>query len=166
MNLNELLAYLHETGLATGIRESSAFPWIESVHVIAIATVVGTIAIVDLRLVGLAAHKRSVQKLLAELLPFTWWAFATAVSTGALLFISNAPSYAQNRPFQLKLAMIALAGINMALFNVFTRRTVHLWDELASPPALAKIAGLSSLTLWTAVICFGRWIGFSLEPFG
>jgi len=166
MTLNDVLRYLYETALATGIREGNAFPWIESIHVIAIVTVVGVIAIVDVRLLGLAAHKRGVKKLLAELLPFTWGAFATAVVTGTLLFISNAPAYAHNRSFQLKLIMMALAGINMALFNVYTRRTVHLWNELASPPVAAKIAGLSSLTLWIAVICFGRWIGFSLEHFG
>ena len=164
--MNDFFVYLYETALAVWIRETNAFPWIESVHVIAIVTVMGTIAIVDLRLLGLAAHQRSVHRLSVELLPFTWGAFATAVVTGTLLFISNAPDYAHNRAFQLKLVMMVLAGINMMLFNIFTRRTVHVWDELASPPIAAKIAGLSSLTLWIAVICFGRWIGFSLEHFG
>jgi hypothetical protein len=55
--------------------------------------------------------------------------------------------------------------VNMGLFNLRTRRTMHLWDEQVSPPPAAKIAGLLSLTLWAAIICFGRRIGFTLEHF-
>jgi len=166
MVLNDFFAYLYDTALANWIRETSAFPWFESFHVISIVTVVGTIAIVDLRLLGLAAHKRSVQKLSAELLPFTWGAFATAAVTGAMMFISNAPSYAHNRPFQLKMITMALAGINMVIFNTLTSRSARVWDEQLAPPLAAKVAGLVSLTLWIAVVCFGRWIGFTLDHFG
>jgi hypothetical protein len=163
--VNELFAYLRDTALAIWIREGDAFPWIETIHVIAIVTVAGTIAIVDLRLLGLAAHKPSVQRLMEELLPWTWAAFLIAATTGTLLFLTNAPAYAHNRAFQLKMVMMALAGVNMGLFNLRTRRTMHLWDEQVSPPPAAKIAGLLSLTLWAAIICFGRRIGFTLEHF-
>jgi len=164
--LNEFFVYLHDSALALAIRESSAFPWIEALHVMAIVTVTGTIAIVDLRLLGVSAHKRSVGQLMKELLPFTWVAFATAFVTGSLLFISNAPAYAHNTPFQMKMVLIVLAGLNMALFNVITSRGLPSWDESPSPPRAAKIAGLCSLVLWTGVIFFGRWIGFTLDNFG
>ena len=163
---NDFFTYLYESALATAIRESNAFPWIEALHVIAIVTVTGTIAIVDLRLLGVPAHKRSAGQLMAELLPFTWAAFATALVTGSLLFISNAPAYAHNTQFQMKMILILLAGLNMALFNVITSRTLHAWDESPSPPNAGKIAGLCSLLLWTGIIFFGRWIGFTLDNFG
>ena len=86
-----LLQALYDSSLGTAIRESSTlFPWIESLHVLMIATVVGTIVMVDLRLMGFAAHRRSARQLIVEMLPFTWVAFVVAVITGTLLFTSNA----------------------------------------------------------------------------
>jgi uncharacterized membrane protein len=164
--LNDFFAALYASSLAAAIRESDAFPWLEALHVIAIVTVTGTISIVDLRLLGVAAHKRSVRHLMAELLPFTWIAFGVALVTGSLLFVSNAPAYARNAQFQMKLLFIVLAGLNMALFNLVTRRSLISWDDASSPPRAAKIAGLCSLALWTSVIFLGRWIGFTLDVFG
>jgi hypothetical protein len=164
--LNEFFVYLHDSALGMSIRASNAFPWLESLHVIAIVTVAGTIAIVDLRLLGVASHKRSVGLLMKELLPFTWVAFATAFVSGSLLFISNASAYAHNTQFQVKMILIVLAGLNMAFFNAITSRTLQSWDELPLPPKAAKLAGLCSLALWTCIIFFGRWIGFTLDHFG
>ena len=95
MTWTDLLQAISDTPVGAGIRESGVlFPWIESVHVLAATTVVGTIAIVDLRLLGYASHRRGARKLILDLLPFTWVAFALALITGALLFTSNAVVYA------------------------------------------------------------------------
>ncbi len=160
-----LTQYLYDTSIATSIREgATAFPWIESFHVLAITVVVGTIAIVDLRLLGVRAHRRSANRLINELLPFTWVAFVVAVITGTLLFISNAPSYWANMQFRVKLCLIALAGINMACFHLTSYRRIGEWDESLPPPTPARVAGATSLLLWISVIFFGRWIGFTLMP--
>ncbi len=163
MALADLIQTLNDLPLAVAIREgSNYFPVFESLHVLSIVTLVGTIAIIDLRLIGLPAHKRSVRQLIIELLPFTWVAFALAVVFGALLFISNANTYAYNTQFQIKMALIVLAGLNMGLFHLITQRNIHLWDELTATPAAAKAAGISSLMLWIGVIFFGRWVGFTI----
>ncbi|MDY6947690.1 MAG: DUF6644 family protein [Pseudomonadota bacterium] len=138
------------------------FPILETVHVLAIALVVGTIAIVDLRLLGVAAHRGSADRLIAELLPYTWVAFVLAVIAGALLFASNAPTYAHNLAFQLKAGLIVLAGLNMAAFHLTTYRRIAHWDEAQSPPTAARVAGATSLCLWVVVVFLGRWVGFTL----
>ncbi|MDO7835551.1 hypothetical protein Q4610_10905 [Sphingobium sp. HBC34] len=166
MSLDTLFQTLYDSQLATTIRENtSAFPWIESVHVLAITLVFGTICIVDLRLLGYASHRRSARTLIAELLPYTWVAFAFAVVTGALLFTSNAVAYAHNAQFQWKMIAIAAAGINMGIFHLTAHRRIVDWDDALPPPLTARIAGASSLLLWTLVIVFGRWIGFTLSIF-
>ncbi len=157
-----LLQTLYDSSIATAIRESSTlFPWIESLHVLMIVTVVGTIVMVDLRLLGISAHRRGARQLIVEMLPFTWVAFVIAAISGSLLFLSNATGYAQSLPFRVKLAAIALAGINMAIFHVTAYRKISEWDDLAHPPKAAKIAGLTSLTLWLLIVFLGRWIGYS-----
>src|SRR3954462_8001352 len=90
-----------------------AFPWLESVHVLAITLVLGSIAVADLRLLGLASVKRPGTQLLNDVLPVTWVAFVVAAITGSAMFTSNAVEYSHNTPFQLKMLMMVLAGLNM-----------------------------------------------------
>ena len=78
VELDRALAWLQTTTVATAISENEIlFPWIESVHVLAIVLVVGTISIVDLRLLGVASRDRTVSRLMADVLPFTWAARAS-----------------------------------------------------------------------------------------
>ncbi|SRR5229473_266190 len=166
MELDVLLRSLEATSIATVIREDeSLFPWVESLHVLAITLVIGSIAVVDLRLIGLASLDRAVTRLTADVLRCTWAAFVAAAITGALLFSSNAFNYAHNFYFQAKLVFLVLAGINMAIFHLFVSRDIERWG--ASPhttPLPAKIAGAVSLLLWIGVVACGRWIGFTLHP--
>ncbi len=163
--MSDFPQYLYDTSLATALREgASLFPWVESIHVLAITLVVGTIAIVDLRLIGFSAHRRSADRLIRDMLPYTWVAFAVAVVTGTLMFISNAPSYWANTEFRVKLCLIVLAGLNMAFFHLTSYRRIGQWDENSPPPWLVRAAGLTSLTLWVLTVFFGRWIGFTLAP--
>ena len=73
MSWHGLLQALDDSAIGSSIRESSLlFPSIETIHVLMATTVVGTIAIVDLRLIGYGAHRRGARRLITELLPFTW----------------------------------------------------------------------------------------------
>lgn len=161
--LDPYLEQLSSAPFAVAISHGATlFPWLECLHVLAISLVVGTILIVDLRLLGYAAHRRSADRLIVELLPYTWAAFAVAVISGVLMFASNAASYAHNVQFQWKLALILLAGINMAVFHLTAHRRIVDWDERHPPPPAARLAGATSLFLWTGVIFLGRWVGFTL----
>ena len=154
----EFLEWLQATPLAVSISETW-FPLIESLHVITMAIVAGTIFIVDTRLIGLTSMKLPFSHVLERLLPWTWGAFACSVVTGSLMFMANATGYYANIPFRVKMALLALAGANMLYFHRVTLRSVSTWDR-DRPPARARLAGVISVCLWCAVIGFGRWIGF------
>jgi hypothetical protein len=160
----QFLQALQDTSIATAIREGeSLFPWIECVHVLALTVVIGSIAIVDLRLLGMASRDRGVAQTTATVLPVTWTAFVLAVITGGLLFASNATTYAHNAYFQVKMALIALAGLNMAVYHLFLNRGVDAWHTPALTPMRARLVGGLSLALWIAIAAFGRWIGFTIN---
>jgi hypothetical protein len=127
------------------------------VHVIALTLVIGSIAVVDLRLLGIAARERDASQLIKAILPVTWVAFAFAVATGVLMFVANPISYIANTAFLVKLGLLLVAGVNMALFHVFAHK--HLATERALAP---RLSGAASLTLWVAIVTAGRWIGFTL----
>jgi hypothetical protein len=140
-----------------------AFPTIESIHVFFLVIVVGTIAIVDLRLLGVASRNRSVSQLSNDVLPITWGAFVMALLTGSLLFSSRATHYLANWPFRIKIVLLMLAGANMLLFHFLTYRDVHKWDDNPITPSAARLAGALSLMFWIGVVVFGRWIGFTVK---
>ena len=140
-----------------------AFPMIETFHVIAIVTVLGAIAIMDLRMMGLASKTSALTKLSNETIKLTWIAFVFAAITGSLLFISKASSYMINPYFMTKMVLIAIAGLNMLYFHFFTWKQVDKWDTAADIPTNVKIAGALSLTLWLMVVFLGRAIGFTLS---
>jgi hypothetical protein len=160
----DLISYFENSALADNIRENDLlFPLIESVHVVAICLVVGSILAVDLRLLGLASVKRSVSRVTQGILPLTWGAFAVAVTSGGLLFISNATKYLGNGFFVAKMFLIGAAGLNMVIFHMIGARDLPRWENDARPPLPARLAGGASILLWIAVVACGRWIGFTMD---
>jgi hypothetical protein len=158
--MEALFGWLKAQAFAVAIAESSwLFPTIETLHVIALALVLGTIALMDLRLIGLRGTSLPVTRAAAELLPWAWSGFIGAVITGSLMFSSRATDYWENDFFRIKLILLALAGLNMVVFHGLTYRTVDRWDQGAPPPG-ARLAGGLSLLLWLGVTICGRWIGF------
>jgi hypothetical protein len=163
--IDHLLGWLQTTPIASAIAENEIlFPWIESVHVLAIVLVVGTISIVDLRLLGIASRDLTVRRVIRDVIPYTWGAFAVAGLTGLLMFSSDAVHYGHNRLFQGKLVLLALAGLNMGVFHLIGVRDIERWDEEgANTPIAAKAAATVSLLLWIGVVALGRGIGFTMH---
>jgi hypothetical protein len=162
--LQEFIAYFEDSGLADNIRENDLlFPLIESVHVLSICLVVGSILMVDLRLLGLASINRPVSRVSNGILPLTWSAFAVAVASGFLLFISNATKYLANGYFVAKILLICAAGLNMAIFHAISARDLPKWENEKALPRQAQLAGGLSILLWVSVVTCGRWIGFTMQ---
>jgi len=164
-SLTALMQWLQATSLAVFIHKTPwAFTTIALAHVFAISLVIATIAIVDLRLLGLASAKRPFTELARGFLPWTWAAFVLAVMAGSLLFISQATEYFVNTTFWIKMCLVGLAGINMLIFELITVRGVEKWDVAPTPPLAARLAGGISLACWALVVVFGRWTGFTMLP--
>jgi uncharacterized membrane protein len=117
---------------------------------------------VDLRLLGLAARNHSVSRIVKEVVPWTIGAFVVSGIAGVGMFITQANRYMDNRAFQVKLVLLALAVINMAVFHRRTSRSIAQWDTAAVTTPAARLAGAFSLLLWVGVILAGRWVGHLL----
>ncbi len=162
MSLTPLLQALQDSPIASGIRNSLLiFPMLEAVHVIALTLVFGTIMVVDLRLLGIASTNRPYSRVSSDMLRLTWWAFGLAALTGSFMFITNARVYVDNGFFRAKFALMALAGLNMLVFQLVTGRDLSHWDEARTAPNLGRAAAIASLVLWVLVIAMGRTVGFT-----
>src|SRR5882757_9974530 len=135
MSSAEVFSWLENLGYSHAIRTSTwLFPTIETAHVLALALVVGSISMLDLRLLGIASRERAVTQIAAEILPWTWTGFATAALSGFLLFSSAAVKYSADIPFRLKMLLLVLAAANMAVFHSVIYRAVGQWDRAMMPP--------------------------------
>jgi hypothetical protein len=155
----DLWTWLENLPIAIHIGESWWFPFLESIHVLTSTFMVGSIAMLDLRLLGLAARSHAASRIAKEILPWTRSAFAVSAVAGLGMFISQANRYVDNRAFQVKAVLLILAGINMAVFHLGTVRSMPRWDTAAVTSAAARFAGVGSLLLWIAIMLAGRWIG-------
>lgn len=162
MSIDHFLLALKGSALASEIRNSLyLFPLLEASHVVALTLVFGTIMVVDLRILGVASGNRPYARVSADMLKWTWGAFALAVVTGTLMFITNARVYFDNGFFRAKFALMALAGLNMLAFQLTTGRRSSQWGASRAAPPAAKAAAVASLALWMMVIAMGRSVGFT-----
>src|SRR5437867_12181341 len=162
MSITDFLASLEASNLATTIRNSLYLcPPVESSPGIGLTMVFGTIAIIDLRLLGLASTRRPFSRIASDIMRWTWAAFALTVTTGLLMFITNAGVYYHNFYFRTKMALLLLAGVNVLLFELTAGRSVHRWDKDKAAPLAGKTIAALSLVLWITIIFMGRWIGFT-----
>jgi len=162
MDIESVLAALQATRLAGSIRESLYFfPFLESLHVVGLTMVFGTIAVLDLRMLGVASIRRPVARVALDVERWAWIAFALTAVTGALMFITNAGVYYHNVFFRLKMAMLVLAGANVVMFDLTARRSLQQWNADVKAPLAGRAAATVSLLLWIGIIFMGRWIGFT-----
>jgi|SRR5580692_6297981 hypothetical protein len=129
------------------------FPAVQSLHFIGFAMSIGTIAIVDLRLLGFGMRRQAAAELAADLEPWTRAGIAVMLITGPLMFSTDAVTYHYNPSFQFKMVCLMLA----LLFHFTLHRRAARPDVR---PIAAKLAAVTSLLLWSAVVAGGRMIAF------
>jgi hypothetical protein len=117
-------------------------------HFLTMFWFIGSIAIVDLRVMGVAARKQNVGELAGTLFPWAWTGFGLAMVSGFFMFTTSAGDLAPDPVFQIKLALILVS----AVFAVFVQRGVRKWALAAEIPTGAKILAVISLLLWIATI--------------
>jgi hypothetical protein len=160
-DLGQALRAMQDWPLVQAVGESPfAFPLLDAAHILFQAFVVGSIAALDLRLLGLALMRHPVSQLVQRILPWTWAAFAGATVTGVALFVLNVVKFVDNRAFLIKMLLMVLAGANMLAFHRGIFRSVGDWDVQSTPPRAARIAGAVSLVLWVGVVFFGRYLWY------
>lgn len=159
--LQHICQLLYDSRIGTAIRESdNAFPIIESVHVLGIVLLIGTIALLDLRMLGLVLRRIPVTRIARSIFPLTWSGFVVMFVSGFLLFWAEAAKNYTNPAFRIKLILLALVGLNPLIFHTTVYRRVHEWETYAVSPWRARAAAIASLTLWSGIIIAGRLIAY------
>lgn len=133
------------------------FPVIESVHLLGLALLGGTVVIVDMRLLGLNFRDRAVSELARDARPWMNLAVVMMLVTGIPLFMSEAVKCYYSQAFWVK--MYALIAALIFTYSIRTRVTRS--ESVHETARLQMLVGALSLAMWFTVAAGGRWIGFS-----
>ena len=155
---------IQDSSIGTSIRESVwVFPAIETVHVLSLALSVGTILMLDLRLIGAGMRHAQVSQIVNGLKRWYLIGFALMFASGALLFWSEAAKCYLSGPFRFKMLFLLLAGVNALIFELRFAPTMNDWGAQMRAPAGARTVGWCSLICWIGVIALGRWTAYGMK---
>jgi len=161
----EFSKWLKTTSLSEFVIHSSwVWPAGETLHFVGLAMLIGVIALMDLRMLGMA--KRLPFAPLPRLLPFAIAGFCICLGTGILFFTGDPFQYIHNPVFWFKLLFIFLAGINVVVF--YASGLFRELEDLGpgeDAPFSAKLIAALSLVLWIGVMYLGRMLPFLGDAF-
>jgi hypothetical protein len=150
--ISTVLIAIESWPLSEAIRRSVwAYPALETIHIVSFAAVFGSLMVLELRVFG-AGSAVPLSPLARLSVPIALTSFAIAAAAGLLMLISSASEIVTNQAFQMKVALILMAGINAWWF--------HRRGSLVLHDGVAKAQSLLSIILWVGVIAGGRLIAY------
>ena len=123
----------------------------EIVHYFSMFVLVGSMVIVDLRVLGLVGRRQDATQLADRLFPWIWVSLALNFLSGFLMFAGSATAYYRNDIFYDKMGVILVAIV----VNLVVQQKVRTWDQLPAMPAWAKFMAVLSIGLWVGAIIAG-----------
>lgn len=118
------------------------------IHYLTLFWFIGSMAVVDLRVMGVAAKKRNLMELSSQIFPWAWTGFVLAIISGFLMFTADAGDWAPDPVFHVKLGMIVLSVV----FAIIVQRGAPKWGSLPEIPMSAKVIAAIGLALWILTI--------------
>jgi hypothetical protein len=118
------------------------------IHYLTMLWFIGSMAVVDLRVMGVAARKRNLSELSSQILPWAWTGMVLAIISGFFMFLTDAGDWAPDPVFHVKLIMIILSIV----FAILVQRGAPKWAALPEIPTSAKVIAAIALLLWIATI--------------
>ena len=159
--LDEFCAWLEHTSLSETIQSVSwIVPTVQTIHILAITVVAGSILMINLRLIGVFAADQPLKDVSSRFLPFVWWPLLVLLATGAIMIIGEPPRSLKNPAFQLKMTLLVSALIVTGIFQLLQRRDPAFGDARAGRRGAAATIAVVSMLLWTGIIFAGRWIAY------
>jgi len=158
-----LQAIGQETGIYRFMHTSWGWPTVESLHFLGLSLLIGTIGLWDLRLLGVA--RGIPMEALHRLVPWGVGGYLLNLFSGFLFVVSAPNQYLYNPAFQVKVGLMAVAGLNILVFYRFAFRPVKTAAANALPPVGARTAAAVSLACWIGVIVCGRLITYFRPPY-
>jgi len=152
---------LSESAVSQAIQTTEwVIPTIQTVHILAVAAVLSSILLVNLRYIGLRGQNQSIAAVTARYVPIVWYGLPILLATGATLIIAEPSRSLQNPVFVVKMVLVLFAAGATLGYQIPLRRDPGFWDCSASRRRLAAVLACLTMPLWVAIVFAGRWIAY------
>jgi hypothetical protein len=135
------------------------YPLLETIHTIGMAMLIGSLGLINLRVLGYKPELPIVGT--RELLPLAWLGFTLNAISGSLLFTSSAVEFFDSYTFRIKMVLIVLGGLNAALLGRRIFRDAAAGTSPVALPASTRWIAATSLVFWFGAVCAGRLVAYT-----
>ena len=135
-----------------------SWPTLESLHFLALCLLMGSLLIMDLRLIGF--NRIIPLQAVHALMPLAIGSFAVNLITGVAFLFGDPYTYFANWAFWFKMSLIVLAGLNFLVYFTKVEPAILKLGPNDPTPAFAKAVGVMSLVFWFGVLSYGRLLPY------
>jgi hypothetical protein len=128
-------------------------PIVQTVHILSIGCIMGSIVFIDLRVLGLAVPGQNIPEMMRRLMPWMWSSLALLFFSGAMFVVTRPGRYFTNPVFEIKFALLLPAIVLAVLMQ-------RMFAKNPAPRMSVKVVAALSLLLWFGVVMAGRWIAY------
>ena len=160
--LTELALGVQKTWLSNQIVSHFwTVPTIQTIHILAIAAVFGSVVMINLRIFQMAGRSRSMSQTVRRFLPWVWWGLLVLLITGIGMVFSDPVRNLTNPVFFAKMIMILIAiGVSL-WFQHSVQRNVALWELTHGGRVFIRVGAGCVIVLWILIMFCGRWIAYA-----
>jgi len=160
--LNRFAEWLSTTFLSVFIQNhnSWAVPTVQSIHILGIGTVVGSLLMIGLRILGIAGTDQTLVQTERRFGPWLTGALWLLVATGIFLVIGEPVRELVTFSFWLKMALVAAGTLIAAVFRSSLRRNEQHWELTLARRGVVRLLTIFTLLLWAGIIVLGRLIAY------
>lgn len=159
--MNNFAQWLAQTSLSVAIQTHEwIIPTVQSIHIVAIAILVGSVFMIQLRALAWAGRDQTLAQTTARFGPWLAWAFAVLLVTGAVMVIGEPVRELLALSFWLKMGLVAIGAMIAVSFQRSLRRDAGRWETVLINRPGTKAATLATVLIWVSIVVLGRLIAY------
>lgn len=159
--LNEFALWIQKTPASEAVDKTVwAVPTLQSIHILSIAAVFGSVVMINLRIFQLAGRSRTMTETVQRYLPWVWWGLLALLLTGIGMTLSDPIRELTNPAFWSKMILILVAVAASLWFQDSVRRNVATWELTPGGRVGIRIGAGAVIALWCLIMVLGRWIAY------
>jgi hypothetical protein len=159
--LDHFCAWLEQTQLSQAMQVITwIVPTVQTVHILAIAAVMSSVLMLNLRLLGVTGSDQPLAAVSARFRPVIWWTLPVLLVSGAMLIVGEPVRSLENAFFQIKMVLLLSVIIITLGYQVPLNKDAGFWDATNGRRGAIKLIATISLLLWVGIVCAGRWIAY------
>lgn len=150
--------WLSNTPVSLAIQNALwVIPTVQTVHILAIATVMASVVMVDFRLLGVAGRSQTFPDVAHRYLPWIWCAVIVLLCSGTILIVAEPGRELLSQVFWVKMSLLLCALALTGVIQYVVNRGTQFWERRR---VIAGLTAVASLVLWVGIVAAGRWIAY------